>query len=208
MRRRNKMHKKVYGYVRISSNQQNINRQLDCLKEFEIPTNQIFIDKITGANFNRKEYKKMIRKIKAGDLLIIKSIDRLGRDYAEILEQWRYLTKVKNINIKVIDMPLIDINEENSLIHEFIADLVLQILSFVAETELDFIHQRQKEGIKSAKKRGVKFGRPNIEKPVDFNNIKKNYIEKRLSSRKCAELLGVAQGTFLKWVKEECECNS
>ena len=161
-----------YGYVRVSSKDQNIDRQVVALLEMNIAKKNLFIDRQSGKDFDRKEYKKMIRKLKAKDELYIKSIDRLGRNYEEIIEQWHFLTKEKNVDIIVLDFPLLDTRHQvNGLTGKFIADLVLQILSYVAQIERENIKQRQAEGIQLAKEKGVKFGRPQIALPENFEEI-------------------------------------
>ena len=150
----------LYGYIRVSTRDQNEDRQLIALRELKIPEKNIFMDKQSGKDFNRPQYKRLVRKLKKDDLLYIKSIDRLGRNYAEILEQWRLLTQTKGADIVVLDMPLLDTRRGKDLMGTFLSDIVLQVLSFVAENERTNIRQRQAEGIAAAKARGVKFGRP------------------------------------------------
>lgn len=191
-----------YGYIRVSSKEQNIDRQLDALKKTELDKDSIFIDRQSGKDFDRPAYKRLLRRLKKGDLLIIKSIDRLGRNYDEILEQWRIITKVKQADIFVIDFPLLDTRStDKDLTGTFIADLVLQILSYVAQTEREFIRQRQAEGIASAKARGIKFGRERTELPEEFEAAKEKYLKKELSVRKAAEECGMNYGTFYNYVK-------
>lgn len=193
-----------YGYVRVSTKDQHEDRQMIALEPFEIDKKNIFIDKISGKDFNRPSYKRLIRRLKKGDLLIIKSIDRLGRNYDEIIEQWRFLTKDKQVDIKVIDMPLLDVGEEKQdLTRTFIADLVLQILSYVAQTERENIRQRQEEGIAAARLKGVKFGRPRKKVPYEFHIIKERYKRNEISSRQAAIQLNIAQDTFLRWFRGE-----
>ncbi len=188
-----------YGYIRVSSKEQNIARQLDAFFNFDLSKDSIYIDKQSGKDFERPAYKKLLKRIKKGDVLIVKSIDRLGRNYDEILEQWRVITKVKQADIFVIDFPLLDTRKkENDLTGTFIADLVLQILSYVAQTERDFIHQRQAEGIAAAKKRGVKFGRERVLPPPDFEKAKQQFIQKELTAQKAAELCGMSTSTFYR----------
>ena len=155
----------VYGYVRVSSRDQNEDRQLIALRGKGVEDRFIYMDKVSGKDFNRPQYKKLVKKLKPGDLLYIQSIDRLGRNYEEVQNQWRILTKEKNADICVVDMPLLDTRQGKDLMGTFIADLVLQILSFVAQNERDFIRKRQAEGIAAAKAKGVKFGRPPIPLP-------------------------------------------
>lgn len=195
------MEKMIYGYARVSTKEQCEDRQLIDLRAFSVPEKNIFIDKISGKDFNRPKYRSLIRRLSPKDLLVVKSIDRLGRNYEEILEQWRIITKEKKVDIVVLDMPLLDTRQTGrDLTGTFVADLVLQILSYVAQTERDNIRQRQKEGIAAAKMRGVRFGRPRKEKPAEFEMIKKEWLQKRMSSREAAKRLGVAQDTFLRWV--------
>lgn len=162
-----------YGYIRVSSNEQNEDRQFLAMKELNI--HKIFIDKQSGKDFERKEYKRLLNTLKSGDMLYIKSIDRMGRDYQEIQNQWRILTKEKGVDILVLDMPLLDTRLNKDLMGTFIADLVLQILSFIAHSERDFIRKRQAEGIAAAKLRGMKFGRPSKQMPANFSEIVKRW---------------------------------
>ena len=159
----------TYGYIRVSSYDQNESRQLDALQKLSIPEKNIFVDKESGKDFNRPSYKRMMKRIRKDDLLYIKSIDRLGRNYEEILEQWRILTKGKGIDIVVLDMPLLDTRRGKDLMGTFLSDIVLQVLSFVAENERVNIRQRQEEGIAAAKARGVRFGRPPMPLPENFH---------------------------------------
>lgn len=161
----------VYGYARVSSKDQNEDRQIIALEEMNVSKKNIFMDKMSGKDFNRPNYKKLIKKLKQNDLLYIMSIDRLGRNYEEILEQWRILTKEKKIDIVVLDMPLLDTRRGKDLMGTFLSDIVLQVLSFVAENERKNIKQRQKEGIEAAKQKGVRFGRPTKPLPDDFYQI-------------------------------------
>lgn len=173
---------KIYGYVRVSSTDQNEDRQLAAMHEQNVPDINIYIDKQSGKNFNRPQYRKLIKKIRDGDLLYILSIDRLGRNYEEIQQQWRILTKEKGVDICVIDMPLLDTRNGKDLMGTFIADLVLQILSFVAETERGNIRQRQQQGIATAKQKGVKFGRPESSLPNNFPKIVKDWKRGKLTT--------------------------
>lgn len=192
-----------YGYVRVSTKDQNEERQIVALREFGIRDDCIYLDKESGKDFNRKQYKKLLRKVKEGDLIVVKSIDRLGRNYKEILEQWRKITKEKNVNIFVLDMPLLDTREtEKDLTGTFIADLVLQILSYVSEVERNNIKQRQAEGIALAKARGVKFGRETKDIPDDFQYIYELWNNKSISAREAGRRLEVNHSTFLKWARE------
>ncbi len=185
-----------YGYIRVSSREQNEDRQLIALREVGVEDSKIYMDKLSGKDFNRPEYKKMLRAFKKDDLLYIKSIDRLGRNYEEILEQWRILTKEKKIDIVVIDMPLLDTRRGKDLMGTFLSDIVLQVLSFVAENERTNIRQRQAEGIAAAKARGVKFGRPERELPDNFYVVCREWRTKKLALREAAEKCGMPVGTF------------
>ena len=191
-----------YGYVRVSTVTQNIDRQMDEMYKLGLSDNEIFIDKQSGKDFNREKYQELKSKLKKSDLLIIKSIDRLGRDYNMIIEEWHYITKIIEADILVIDMPLLDTrNDSTNLIGKFISDIVLQILSFVAETERENIKQRQAEGIRLAKERGVHMGRPKYVLPDNFNEVANKYLNKELTSNEAAESLSMAKSTFLKYVK-------
>ncbi len=187
---------KIYGYVRVSTREQNEDRQMIALKEVGVPSGNIYMDKQSGKDFARPQYKKLIRKMKKDDLLYIKSIDRLGRNYAEILEQWRILTKDKGIDIVVLDMPLLDTRRGKDLMGTFLSDIVLQVLSFVAENERINIRQRQAEGIAAAKARGVKFGRPPIPLPDNFYEVHKAWREKDLTLKQAASTCNMPVGTF------------
>lgn len=197
------MNQRVLGYVRISSRDQSERRQIDALEPFHIPRHRLYIDIQSGKDFKRPAYRKMIRHLREGDLLIVKSIDRLGRNYAEIMEQWRIITKEIGADIRVIDMPLLDTTKSKDLLGTFISDIVLQLLSFVAENERMSIRQRQAEGIAAAKARGVKFGRPRKPLPPEFLPVAQLWRRELLSSRQAALRLGVSQSTFLGWVRAE-----
>lgn len=195
---------KTYGYVRVSTREQNEDRQLIALRDFPVPESSIYMDKLSGKDFNRPQYQRLLRRLRAGDILVIKSIDRLGRNYEEILLQWRIITKEKRADIVVLDMPLLDTRKSGSdLTGTFVADLVLQILSYVAQTERENIHQRQKEGIAAAKLRGVRFGRPRKPVPEAFWQLREDWTQKKISSREAARQLDVSQDTFLRWVHEK-----
>ena len=196
----------IYGYIRVSSTDQNEDRQLAALRAKRVQSNRIYMDKQSGKDFNRPKYKRMLKKLKQGDLLYIMSIDRLGRNYKEIQDQWRILTKEKGIEICVLDMPLLDTRQGKDLMGTFIADLVLQILSFVAESERANIRKRQAEGIIAAKARGVKFGRPALPLPDNFYEVHKAWRDKKIPLRLAAETCGMPKGTFYyKAVKFEKE---
>lgn len=195
------MTNQVYGYIRVSTKEQKEDRQRLALAQFPVPETNIFMDKISGKDFNRPQYRKLVRKLQPGDGLVIKSIDRLGRNYEEILNQWRIITKEKRADIVVLDMPLLDTRQTGKdLTGTFVADLVLQILSYVAQTERENIRQRQKEGIAAAKLRGVRFGRPRLAVPEHFDDLKSMWEKREITSRQAAIQLGVAQDTFLRWV--------
>lgn len=193
---------KVYGYVRVSSAEQNEQRQVIALKKAGVPVSNIFTDKQSGKDFYRKNYKKMVSVLKQGDLLYILSIDRLGRNYAEIQNQWRILTKETGIDICVLDMPLLDTRKGKDLMGTFIADLVLQILSFVAENERENIRKRQEQGINAAKKRGVRFGRPESAIPDDFENIIKEWENKCINIEQVLKKCHMSKSTFYRKLRE------
>ena len=186
----------IYGYIRVSSIDQNEDRQLIALRGRGVQDSHIYMDKQSGKDFKRPQYKRLVRRLKKDDLLYIKSIDRLGRNYKEIQEQWRILTKDKGIDICVVDMPLLDTRQCKDLMGTFIADLVLQILSFVAENERANIRQRQAEGIAAAKARGVKFGRPPVPLPENFYAVHQAWRGKKISLDQAAEACGMPVGTF------------
>ena len=198
----------LYGYIRVSTRDQNEDRQLIALRELKIPEKNIFMDKQSGKDFNRPQYKRLVRKLKKDDLLYIKSIDRLGRNYAEILEQWRLLTQIKGADIVVLDMPLLDTRRGKDLMGTFLSDIVLQVLSFVAENERTNIRQRQAEGIAAAKARGVKFGRPSIPLPENFDQMRRNWRARHITIEDAARECGMCTKTFYsKAVKAEMEEN-
>lgn len=186
----------IYGYIRVSSRDQNEDRQLIALKEVGVPEKNIYLDKQSGKDFNRPQYKSLLRKMKRDDLLYIKSIDRLGRNYEEILQQWRILTKEKGIDIVVLDMSLLDTRRGKDLMGTFLSDIVLQVLSFVAENERTNIRQRQAEGIAAAKAKGVKFGRPPLPLPDNFYEVHKEWRAKKISLREAAKACNMPIGTF------------
>lgn len=192
----------TYAYVRVSSKDQNADRQLVAVKEYGVESKNIYVDKYSGKDFNRPAYKKMLKKLKPTDVLVIKSIDRLGRNYNEIIEQWRFLTKEKNVTIKVLDMPILN-KVNNDLTGRLISDIVLQLLSYVAQTEREFIRQRQAEGIAAAKSRGVKFGRPPLQRSKRFYQLKSQWLKGEISSRVAARELQIAHSTFVRWSTEK-----
>lgn len=198
---------KTYGYARVSSTDQNEDRQRIALNKKAIPPGNIFMDKQSGKDFERPQYQRMVRKLRPGDLLYVLSIDRLGRNYKEIQDQWRVLTKIKNVDICVIDMPLLDTRTAKDLMGTFIADLVLQILSFVAENERVNIKKRQEQGIAAAKARGVRFGRPEKPVPEGFAQIVSQWEEKNMNFSDALKLCGMSEATFYRRLKELREAN-
>ena len=194
-----------YGYARVSTKEQNEERQLIALAAFGIQKRDIFVDKQSGKDFERTQYRRLIRKLKDGDTLVVKSIDRLGRNYEEILEQWRVITKEKRAAIVVLDMPLLDTRQNRDLTGTLIADIVLQLLSYVAQTEREFIRKRQAEGIAAAKARGVRFGRPPMPRPEKFSLLRQQWARGEISARQAAKQLKIAHRTFLLWAKEKMD---
>lgn len=193
----------IYAYIRVSTKQQKIDRQYEGIKEFHIDDKHIYIDKESGKDFVRTNYQKLVKKLKKNDLLIIKSIDRLGRNYQMIIEEWTRITRTIGADIKVLDMPLLDTRaESNNLMGKFISDIVLQVLSFVAENERINIRQRQAEGIRIAKEKGVKFGRPKAILPTNTNVIIDQYLSKELTNTEAAKIIGVSRGTFFRLIRE------
>ena len=186
----------VYGYIRVSSKDQKEDRQQIALKEVGVDLQNIYVDKQSGKDFNRPQYRKLLRKLKKDDLLYIKSIDRLGRNYEEILQQWRILTKEKGVDIMVLDMPLLDTRRGKDLMGTFLSDIVLQVLSFVAENERTNIKQRQAEGIAAAKAQGIKFGRPPLPLPDNFYAVHKAWRSKKITLKQAAEACNMPVGTF------------
>ncbi len=191
-----------YGYVRVSTKEQNEDRQLIALDECGIKIDKIYMDKQSGKDFDRTEYKKMIKRLKCGDVLVIKSIDRLGRNYEEILNQWREITKVKKADIIVLDMPILDTTQNKDLLGTLISDLVLQLLSYVAENERTNIRQRQAEGIAAAKAKGIKFGRRRRYNPLDYIEIYEKTAAKQLKVMEAAAIMGVSESTYHRMKRE------
>lgn len=189
---------KKYGYIRVSAKDQNEERQLIALKELDVNLDRIFMDKQSGKDFQRPQYKKMVRELRKNDLLYIKSIDRLGRNYSEILEQWRILTKERGVDIVVLEMPLLDTRRGKDLMGTFLSDIVLQVLSFVAENERSNIKQRQAEGIAAAKARGVQFGRPKIEMPDNFMQLVSQWENKKIRLSYVLEVCRISKSTFYR----------
>ena len=190
------MAENTFGYIRVSTREQNEDRQLIAMRELAIPEKNIYMDKQSGKDFDRPQYKKLLRRLKKDDLLYIKSIDRLGRNYEEILEQWRVLTKEKGIDIVVLDMPLLDTRRGKDLMGTFLSDIVLQVLSFVAENERTNIRQRQAEGIAAAKARGVRFGRPPKPLPENYHSAYQRWKAKKITCTAAAQECGMPISTF------------
>ena len=186
----------TYGYIRVSTKEQNEDRQLVAMRELSVAEENIFMDRQSGKDFRRPQYQRMVKKLKPDDLLYVKSIDRLGRNYEEILEQWRILTREKRVDIAVLDMPLLDTRRGKDLMGTFLSDIVLQVLSFVAENERDNIRQRQAEGIAAAKAKGVRFGRPPIPLPENFSQIHSDWRNRKITLREAAETCAMPVGTF------------
>ena len=192
----------TYGYIRVSTKEQNEDRQMIAMREFGVVDRHIILDKQSGKDFQRPGYCWLIQKLKAGDTLVIKSIDRLGRNYDEILEQWRLLTKEKQVSIGVLDMPLLDTRKGRDLTGVLIADIVLQLLSYVAQTEREFNRQRQAEGIAAAKARGIRFGRRGKDRGENYEAVMAAWRRGEISGRAAAKKLGIAHGTFQRWCRE------
>ncbi len=193
----------VYGYVRVSTKEQNEARQIDAMCQFGVPANLVFMDKQSGKDFDRPQYRALISRLTAGDVFVVKSIDRLGRNYSDILDQWRLITKEIGAAIVVLDMPLLDTRSNRDLTGTLIADIVLQLLSYVAETERAFIRQRQAEGIAAAKARGQRFGHPPMERPTGFDDLAERWRRGDISAREAGRRLGVPHTTFLHWARGE-----
>ena len=186
----------IYGYIRVSTREQNEDRQRLALAALPVPEENIYMDKQSGKDFERPQYRRLVRRLRRDDLLYVKSIDRLGRNYSEILEQWRILTKEKGVDIAVLDMPLLDTRRGKDLMGTFLSDIVLQVLSFVAENERDNIRQRQAEGIAAAKARGVRFGRPPLPLPDNFHMLHQAWRGQKITLRQAARACGMPTGTF------------
>ena len=198
------MEGRTYGYVRVSTQVQNEARQLDAMRAFGVPEENIVIEKQSGKDFRRPRYQRLIGALRQADVLVVKSIDRLGRNYTEILEQWSFITKERGAAIVVLDMPLLDTRQGRDLMGTFLSDIVLQVLSFVAENERANIRQRQAEGIAAARARGGLLGRERIELPEDFRDLAELWQEGGISSRNAARELGISYQTFLRRAKEHC----
>lgn len=202
------MSETMYGYVRVSSRDQNEARQLQAMQTFGITADRIVVEKQSGKDFNRPQYRKLLRKLKENDVFVVQSIDRLGRNYTEIIEQWRIITKEKHADIVVLDMPLLDTRQGRDLTGTLIADIVLQLLSYVAQTEREFIKKRQAEGIAAAKARGVRFGAIPKEKPPQYEEYAARWRSKEISARSAAKACGVVHATFMKWIAMEDTSNA
>ncbi len=192
----------IYAYVRVSTLQQNEDRQVIAMSEVQVPEKNIYVEKQSGKDFNRPMYRKLLKRLKANDVLYVKSIDRLGRNYDEVLEQWRVLTKQKGVDIVVLDMPLLDTRRGKDLLGTLIADLVLSLLSYVSENERCAIRQRQKEGIEAARLKGVRFGRPQKVLPENFEQICMRWMNKEINGHEAARLCDFSRTTFYRKVKE------
>ena len=192
---------KIYGYARVSTREQNEDRQIIALKEMGVPEDNIFVDKLTGSNFDRPQYKRLLRKLGEDSVLYIKSIDRLGRSYRDLSEQWRIITKDKGSDVVVIDMPILDTRREKNLLGTLISDLVLALLSYVAEAEYRTIHQRQAEGIAAAKARGIRMGRPPKPLPENFQDVYQKWKHKKISISEAAKECGMPKTTFYEKAK-------
>ena len=194
---------KQYGYIRVSTKEQNPDRQIAAMREFGLSDEDLVIEAQSGFSFDRMLYRDTVKRLKAGDVLVVKSIDRLGRNYAEILEEWRLITKTHGADIVVLDMPLLDTRRSRDLTGTLIADIVLQLLSYVAETERAFIRQRQREGIEAAKKKGVRFGRKKIRKPENWPELAARYFEGEIGADEIADAGGVSLSTVYRWLEKD-----
>ena len=192
----------VYGYVRVSSCEQNEDRQIIAMQKARVPKKNIYLDKQSGKDFERPKYREMVSILHSDDLVYIKSIDRLGRNYKDIVEQWQYLTRVKKVDIVVIEMPLLDTRRGKDLLGTFLSDVVLQVLSFVAENERTSIRNRQREGIEAAKKRGVKFGRPALQTPDNFEEILRMWQDKQINVSEAASMCGFSRTSFYNYARK------
>ena len=194
---------RTYGYIRVSTREQNEERQVLAMREFGITERDMIIDKQSGKDFERPGYKKLMKKLGRNDIVVVKSIDRLGRNYNEILEQWRIITKEKNADIIVLDMPLLDTRVGKDLTGPLISDIVFQILCYVAQTERDFIKQRQREGIEAAKANGVHLGRRAMERPTNYDEVKTEWLRGNISAREAGRRLGISHTGFRKWLEKD-----
>lgn len=193
----------VYGYIRVSTKDQNLSRQYDSMHEAGLDDAHIFADKQSGKNFERPAYEKLMKKIKPGDVILFHSLDRMGRNYSDMSDQWYIITHQKKANIKVLDMPILDTTNTNDITGTLIADIVFKLLCYMAEKERETTLKRQEEGIRAAKARGVKFGRRPMEKPENYEEVKEQWRKKEIGCKNAAKLLGISHTTFLKWMKDE-----
>ena len=193
----------LYGYIRVSTKDQNEDRQVIAMREAGVPDGNMVIEKQSGKDFDRPEYRRLIKKLRAGDILVLKSIDRLGRNYTEILEQWRLIVKEIRADVVVLDIPLLDTRVGRDLTGTLIADIVLQLLSYVAQTERESIRQRQREGIEAAKRRGVRFGRPRLPRIEGYREVIRDWEEKKITGKAAAEKLGCSRASLYKWARQE-----
>lgn len=193
---------RIFGYVRVSAKEQNEARQLVAMQNQGVPGKNIYVDKQSGKDFQRPQYARLVAAVRPGDIVIVKSIDRLGRNYSEILEQWRILTREKRADVVVLDMPLLDTRKGKDLTGTLISDIVLQLLSYVAQTEREFIRQRQREGIAAARARGVRFGARPQERPACFSEVVSAWTRGEISAREAARRLSISHTTFLRWSRE------
>ncbi len=197
------MKHQIFGYARVSSKDQNASRQVEALRNYPVEEENIYLEKKSGKDFNRPEYQRLLCALRDGDILVIKSIDRLGRNYDETLEQWRVITKEKNVNVVVLDMPILNSYHDGDLTRKLISDIVLQLLIYVAQQEREFIHQRQTEGIAIAKANGVRFGPPKKQRGESYLLCRKLWEAGEISARCAADQLGVCHKTFLRWARED-----
>ena len=197
------MASRTYGYARVSARDQSLDRQMDALEAFGVSSERVFADRASGKDFERPEYRRMLGSLRRGDVVVVKSIDRFGRNYEEILEEWRHITRDEGCAIVVLDMPLLDTREDRGVTGRLISDIVLQLLSYVAEKERDFIRQRQAEGIAAAQARGVRFGRPPKRRPKSYKETKRAYLDGVITKREAAARLHVSPTTFEKWLAQD-----
>lgn len=195
----------TYGYARVSTKDQNLDRQMNALAAFGIDRSRVFADKASGRDFDRPEYRRMLERIEPGDVVVVKSIDRFGRNYDEIIEEWRRITRDAGCAIVVLDMPLLDTREDRGVTGRLISDIVLQLLSYVAQKEREFIHQRQAEGIAAAQERGVRFGRPPKRRPKAYEAAKRAFLGGTITKKEAAARMRVSPTTFEKWLREDGE---
>lgn len=196
------MNGRVFGYVRVSTKNQHEDRQMVAMREYGVPERNIIVEKKSGKDFDRPRYQRLLKRLKQGDTLVIQSLDRLGRDYLEVQEQWRIITKVKSVSIVVLDTPLLNTKENAELVGQLVADLVLHLFSYVAQSERESIRKRQREGIEAARARGVRFGRPRMEMPANFTEIVEQWRQGEFTAQEAAEKLGVSRSTFFRRVRE------